>query len=216
MLMKISAGTIMEGRAVLTLLSRDNEEYVITQPNMYARFGSTRIITNLVRGILFGRMKLELGDHSYIRCEKNDLVADVEFKTKGFISGTYDAISGKIKRDSSGEALYEIYGKWTEEMWIKNLRTGEKELLFNAIGAKHTPCSVRPLDEQEERESRKLWYKVTSAIIKRDQATATEAKTAIEDRQREETRARDAEGVTWHPRFFKQVDESFFILNHKM
>lgn len=34
----ISAGTIMEGRAVLTLLNRDNEEYVITQPNMYARF----------------------------------------------------------------------------------------------------------------------------------------------------------------------------------
>ena len=33
-----SAGTIMEGRAVLTLLNRDNEEYVITQPNMYARF----------------------------------------------------------------------------------------------------------------------------------------------------------------------------------
>jgi hypothetical protein len=30
----------MEGRAVLTLLNRENEEYVITQPNMYARFGS--------------------------------------------------------------------------------------------------------------------------------------------------------------------------------
>jgi hypothetical protein len=27
----------MEGRAILTLLDRDNEEYVITQPNMYAR-----------------------------------------------------------------------------------------------------------------------------------------------------------------------------------
>jgi hypothetical protein len=37
----ISAGTIMEGRAVLTLLNRDNEEYVITQPNMYARFAPT-------------------------------------------------------------------------------------------------------------------------------------------------------------------------------
>ena len=37
---KTSAGTIMEGRAVLTLLNRGNEEYVITQPNMYARFVS--------------------------------------------------------------------------------------------------------------------------------------------------------------------------------
>ena len=162
-------------------------------------------------------MKLELGDHSWIKCEKTGLVADVEFKTKGFISGTYNAILGKIKRDvPNGEVLYEISGLWTEEMWIKNLKTGEKELLFNAAGAKHTPGSVRPLEEQEERESRKLWNKVTTAIIKRDQATATEAKSAIEDRQREETRARDAEGVTWHPRFFKQVDESFYILNQRM
>jgi hypothetical protein len=30
----------MEGRAVLTLLNRENEEYVITQPNMYARLTS--------------------------------------------------------------------------------------------------------------------------------------------------------------------------------
>jgi oxysterol-binding protein-related protein 8 len=161
-------------------------------------------------------MKFELGDHSYIRCEKTGLVADVEFKTKGFISGTYNAITGKIKRDSTQEPLYEISGKWTEEMYIKNLKTGDKELLFDATGAKHTPCAVRPLDEQEDRESRKLWNKVTSAIIKRDQTTATDAKSAIEDRQREETRTRDAEGVTWHPRYFKQVDESFYILNHKM
>jgi oxysterol-binding protein-related protein 8 len=162
-------------------------------------------------------MKLELGDHSYIRCEKSGLIADIEFKTKGFISGTYNAIIGKIKRDvPNGEVLYEISGKWNEEMWIKDARTGEKELLFNAETAKPTFCLVRPLDEQEERESRRLWHRVTQAIIRRDQTTATDAKTAIEDRQREETRARDADGVTWHPRYFKRVDESFYILNHKM
>jgi len=162
-------------------------------------------------------MKFELGDHSWIRCEKTGLVADVEFKTKGFISGTYNAITGKIRKDiPNSEALYEISGKWTEDMWIKNVATGEKELLFDATGAKHTPCQVRPLEEQEDRESRKLWNVVTNAIIKRDQATATDAKSAIEDRQREETRIRDSDGVTWQPRFFKQIDESFYILNHKM
>jgi len=174
-------------------------------------------VANLIRGILFGRMKFELGDHSWIRCEKTGLVCDIEFKVKGFIYGTYNAIVGKIKRHgTNGEPLYEITGKWTEDMWVKNLKTGEKDLLFNAHGAKYTPCSVRPLEEQEDRESRRLWNKVTSAIIKRDQATATEAKSAIEDRQREEARTRDAEGVTWQPRFFRQVDDSFYILNHKM
>ena len=42
-------------------------------------------------------MKMELGDHMYVKCRKTGLEADIDFKTKGFISGTYDAIEGVIK-----------------------------------------------------------------------------------------------------------------------
>ena len=80
----------------------------VTQPNMYAR------------GILFGTMKYELGDHAYIRCPETGLTADLEFKTKGYFSGTYNAIGGYIK-DSSGKNLYELSGQWNEEMYIKDL-----------------------------------------------------------------------------------------------
>ena len=73
-----------------------------------------------VRGILFGKMKYELGDHSYVKCPELDLTADIEFKTKGYFMGCYDAIGGYIKRESTGEILYELSGKWNEEMWIKN------------------------------------------------------------------------------------------------
>jgi hypothetical protein len=45
-------------------------EYVITMPNMYAR------------GILFGKMVLELGDTCMAKNEKNGLYCDLEFKTK--------------------------------------------------------------------------------------------------------------------------------------
>ena len=48
-------------------------EYVITMPNMYAR------------GILFGKMVLELGDTCTAKNEKNALTCDLEFKTKVFI-----------------------------------------------------------------------------------------------------------------------------------
>lgn len=74
-----------------------------------------------VRGILFGKIKYELGDHSYVKSPELDLVADIEFKTKGYFTGCYDAIGGYIKRESTGEYLYELSGKWNEEMWIKNL-----------------------------------------------------------------------------------------------
>ena len=39
-------------------------------PNMYAR------------GILFGKMVIELGDTCTARCEKLGMTADIEFKTK--------------------------------------------------------------------------------------------------------------------------------------
>lgn len=72
------------------------------------------------RGILFGKMKYELGDHSYVRCPENDLAADIEFKTKGYFSGTYNAIGGTIKNEKTGEVLYELCGLWNEEMYLKN------------------------------------------------------------------------------------------------
>ena len=73
------------------------------------------------RGILFGKMKYELGDHSYVRCPENDLVADIEFKTKGYFSGTYNAIGGTIKNEKTGEVYYELSGMWNGEMTIKNV-----------------------------------------------------------------------------------------------
>lgn len=72
------------------------------------------------RGILFGKMKYELGDHAFVRCPETGLEADIEFKVKGWMGGTYNAIGGHIK-DKSGKNLYELSGLWSGEMFIKNL-----------------------------------------------------------------------------------------------
>jgi oxysterol-binding protein-related protein 8 len=109
-----SAASMMEGIAILRFLNRGKgpkgERYILTQPNMYAR------------GILFGKMKYELGDHSFVRCPELGLSADIEFKTKGYFGGTYNAIGGSIKNDKTGEILYEISGIWNGEMVIKDLK----------------------------------------------------------------------------------------------
>jgi hypothetical protein len=109
-----SAASMMEGVAILRFLNRGQnpekgERYILTQPNMYAR------------GILFGKMKYELGDHSYVRCPENNLVADIDFKTKGYFSGTYNAIGGTIKNEKTGEVYYELSGLWNGEMFIKDV-----------------------------------------------------------------------------------------------
>jgi hypothetical protein len=74
------------------------------------------------RGILFGKMKYELGDHSFVRCPETGLSADIDFKTKGWVSGTYNAIGGVIKNDHTGEILYELSGLWSEEMFIRDVK----------------------------------------------------------------------------------------------
>ena len=73
------------------------------------------------RGILFGKMKYELGDHSFVRCAETGLSADIEFKTKGWVGGTYNAIGGTIRNDLTGEVLYELSGLWSNEMYIRDM-----------------------------------------------------------------------------------------------
>ncbi|KAG8533731.1 uncharacterized protein KY384_001472 [Bacidia gigantensis] len=84
-------------------------------------------------------------------------------------------------------------------------QTGQKQGLFNATSAKHTSPLVRPLEEQEERESQKLWYKTAQAVKASDHVAATEEKSRIEDRQRDETANRLEQGIEWQPRYFRPV-----------
>ncbi|KAM0341750.1 hypothetical protein ACHAPU_009883 [Fusarium lateritium] len=157
------------------------------------------------RGILFGKMKYELGDHSFVRCPELDLAADIEFKTKGWVGGTYNAIGGVIKRESTGEVLFELSGLWSEEMYIKDMTTGHREMFFNALRSKPSPPTVRPIEEQEERESQRLWDNTSRAVKDRNHELATDEKTKIEDRQREEAAQRAQENIEWHPRLFRRV-----------
>lgn len=148
---------------------------------------------------------MELGDHSTIRCEKTGYVADIEFKTKGFIGGKYDQIHGVIKNESTNEKLYEIEGKWNEKMTLKNLKTKKTEIFFDATDAKETPISTKDVSSMGERESRKLWKETTDAIKARDQQSATNAKSLIEDGQRDEAKAREERGEAWKPKFFDEI-----------
>ncbi|KIX07869.1 uncharacterized protein Z518_02523 [Rhinocladiella mackenziei CBS 650.93] len=193
-----SAASMMEGIAYLRFTNRGKskggEKYILTQPNMYAR------------GILFGKMKYELGDHSYVRCPENHLMADLEFKTKGWVGGTYNAIGGTIKNDQTGDVLYELSGLWSGEMFIKDTKTGQKKTLFDATHAKHAPPLTRPIEEQDERESQRLWLSTVKAVHAMDHEKATVEKAKIEDRQREEAKRREELGVEWKPKLFRRVD----------
>ncbi|EGW31991.1 uncharacterized protein SPAPADRAFT_61103, partial [Spathaspora passalidarum NRRL Y-27907] len=114
-----SSAAIMEGSGHVTLGKWEDELYVMNQPNVYCR------------GILFGTMRTELGDRMHVKCAKTGFEAEIEFKTKGFISGTYDAIEGIVKNSETSEHLYQVSGKWNDVMEIRDLKTGKKQILFD-------------------------------------------------------------------------------------
>lgn len=91
-------------------------------------------------------------------------------------------------------------------MCLQPLQTAHKTLLFSVAAQPPSYPLARPLHEQEERESQRLWKKVTDAIRKKDQDIATDEKTRIEDMQREEAARRADEGVDWRPRLFRPID----------
>lgn len=94
------------------------------------------------RGILFGKMKYELGDHSVVRCPETGLVADLEFKTKGWVGGTYNAIGGTVKNEKTGEVLYEFSGLWSDEMFVKDLKV-RRHVTGRSARLRHTDRFVR-------------------------------------------------------------------------
>jgi len=79
--------------------------------------------------------------------------------------------------------------------------------LFDASHARETYPTTRPLEQQGERESQKLWKKVTDAIKVKDQDTATDEKSRIEDMQRQEAATRAQDGEEWKPSLFRSTHE---------
>jgi hypothetical protein len=65
---------------------------------------------------------------------------------------------------------------------------------------------TRPISEQGERESQRLWESTVKAVHVADHVNATEEKAKIEDRQREEAAKRAEQGVEWRPKLFRRVN----------
>lgn len=189
-----SVCTVMEGENRVTLLGRpDDGEYVLEMPNMYAR------------GILWGRMVLELADQCGAKNERTGLTCDMDFKAKGFFSGTYNVMSGKVKR--KGSDVGDISGKWSDKMYFTPTLATEKRQLFDArTMAAPVPQTVAPEAEQEPNESRRLWRDLTKAIAAKNMDAATEAKSSVEEEQRDARRKLDESGKKHAPRFFELRD----------
>ncbi|XP_043495977.1 oxysterol-binding protein-related protein 8 isoform X1 [Polistes fuscatus] len=189
-----STSAILDGVAILTMLPR-GEDYTMTIPYAHCK------------GILVGTLSMELGGKIDIECEKTRYHTELEFKLKPFLGGSeqMNQVVGRIRLGK--ETLATISGYWDGQIMITDKRTGQESVFFNPtteVRKKRLKKYTVPLEYQGPWESEKLWLAVTHAINRDDQYAATEAKTQLEEAQRERAKERKNNGQEWVPKYFVQ------------
>ncbi|XP_063980875.1 oxysterol-binding protein-related protein 9 isoform X2 [Diachasmimorpha longicaudata] len=173
------------------------EEYVLTFPNGYGR----SILTV---------PWIELGGTATITCAQTGYQATVEFLTKPFYGGKKNRISCQVTHPGEKKPFLCINGEWSGSLEAK-WSDGRTELFADVTKIPVDKKLVKPVSEQEEYESRKVWREVTVGLKINDMDRATAAKCLIEQKQRDEARIRKENNASWETKFFKETNDGGWV-----
>ena len=151
------------GHAILGVKLPDGsvEDYLITLPNLR------------IDGIVYGSPYIELTNTSCI-ASSSGWVSTIEYKGKGYFSGKSHTFKAVITPPGSSNAAHTIEGLWHE---ISKTSTGE---VFTDVRGPKEEITVKPLEEQGDWETRKLWSQVSKGIRSGNFDVASREKTKIE------------------------------------
>lgn len=178
------------------------EKYVCSWPDVY------------FRGLLFGSLFMELYGKTKLSCEESGIICEIDFKAKPLFGGEVNEIEVEVKA-MNGKHLYSLWGKWDDVIYIKNRgknkkKGEEKKIFLEVLKQKKLPKNIQKLDQQKEFESQALWNKLTLAIQKQDLKSASEAKSFIEQEQRDRRKKLEEQKITPKPRFFEPGENKFW------
>ncbi|CAF2148709.1 unnamed protein product [Rotaria magnacalcarata] len=197
----LSVAVHMIGDATLTLLDHD-ERYVITFPSAYGRS-------------ILGVPWFEMGGKVTIDCEKTGYTANIEFLTKPFYNGKKHQIIGTLFGPDKKE-FCKIDGEWNGVMNAKYSDTKISEVFFDTKKTAVIKKTVRPIAEQSEYESRRLWKDVTYYLKSKQMNKATASKSFLEQRQREEAKDRADKTLKWQTKHFTEAGELKWTYENKL
>ncbi|CAD7068219.1 unnamed protein product [Tilletia caries] len=180
------------------------ETYIFTLPHL------------VIEGLLFGSPYVELAQSSYI-VSSTGYVAKIDYSGRGYFSGkshSFKAVVTEMADVAGVRPLYNIEGSWTGQSFFKGgavpSNAGPGGLFWDA----ETPRSeliVKPIEEQGEMESRRVWKVVAEGIRNGDADLANRSKAKIENEQRAKRKQEASAGTAHKPRYFEQVadDEEY-------
>lgn len=159
-----------------------------------------------LRGLLVGNMYADFGGQVTISCEQTGCRAVLNFLEKPLVGGEPRRISGSIF-DEMSNLRYTLTGRWDTMVELTNAVTRSSEVLFDAKVDERTKPQPRPVQEQGEMESQRVWYACARLIHEENWALADKAKAAVEEFQRRYQRDIDRGTVQpYKPVYFDVVD----------
>lgn len=192
----LSIGVHNVGKGWVNVLHH-GEEYVLTFPNGYGRS-------------IFTVPWIELGGTAMIQCAQTGYQATIEFLTKPFYGGKRNRITCHVNQPGDKKPFLVINGEWSGAMEAK-WADGRSEVFADVQELATQRKLVKPISEQEDCESRKVWREVTVGLRINDMDRATAAKCAIEQKQRDEARARKESNLSWQTKLFKETKDGGWV-----
>ncbi|XP_057467098.1 oxysterol-binding protein-related protein 4B-like [Actinidia eriantha] len=186
-----SVETAINGKRQLKLLNK-GENYESGHPNLVIRFLPVPSV--------------HWSGNIRIHCQETDLEAELCFGDNSFLSrkANHRSVRGKIFIMSSRETIYEINGHWDRGVTVKDVSNGELTVIYDAreaLSGLKTPILKDP-EGVWASESSVVWAEVSQNILSKCWDKAREAKTAVEEKERELVRERETKGETWVPKHF--------------
>ncbi|KAM8826862.1 oxysterol-binding protein-related protein 10-like isoform 2-T2 [Synchiropus picturatus] len=191
--MGVSVGVSMVGEGVLYLAEHD-EKYVFTLPCAYARS-------------ILAVPWVELGGKVSVSCAQSGYSAAVTFHTKPFCGGKVHRVTAEVRNNTTGNVVCKAQGEWNKTLEFTS-SSGESKVVDTSKLPVYKK-KIRPLQKQNENESRRIWQHVTSSLKAGNMDAATEHKRQLEERQRHELKLRTANKTEWKPKHFKKEASTF-------
>jgi hypothetical protein len=160
-----------------------------------------------VKGLLGGKPYPEL-QGSYSLISSTGYVSQIKFEGKSFFGGGQkNGFTARMFHvDRPKETVYEAKGAWNGESTFQDARTGKAIETMDFAALKTLPLQIDDVAEQDPWESRRAWGDVIAALRRGDMKGSTDAKSVVEQGQRQMRKEEAAKGTTWKHRFFKSVE----------
>ncbi|KAF3919868.1 hypothetical protein ABW21_db0201296 [Orbilia brochopaga] len=205
---KVSPGNHNLGIFINIHNDRINEIWNLTHPAAH------------LGGFITGALSITVQDICYITCPKLKLKVILHYLDEPWLGRSKYRVEGVIfKYDPSNDTINQIRdvpekdikgkieGSWVSELYFRAPGSKEKKLIVDVKPLFPAAKFVPSEEDQLDNESRRMWQKVTDAILSKDYGQATRLKIDIEDQKRKEAAEREVEKVAWHPNYFVVGDE---------